>query len=422
MGDALLQQPRVALFVPPYRVGRAMGGIGVRVWELAEVLARRVPVTIVAKGEVDLHADGVSAVPAKAWREALDACSAAVFYDLPDTRIMLAAHRAGKLVITDNGPPIEHLEFHRIRHAADPDAAHADLVARFRLQVAVSDHFIVRSEVARATLVASLALVGRLSYANYDRSARLEHLMSWIPIGFNRTSEARAERAPASLPIVDFVWSGGIWDFYDPVVLVEAVARLARAGKPVSIRFMYPPPAQQTLHEAAALEAAIRARELGSLIHLAQGSVAHDERDPIVKSARGSVLIAKDGIENYTAIRLRLRDSMLYRLPMVIDRHGATGDLVRALGIGVTVDGRDPDDVAAGLAAVRYDDALRGRLTANLELARTAFRIEPHADKLADFILRSEHAPDHGTERHARQISALLVEHPDLLEHPCYPY
>jgi hypothetical protein len=413
----------VAIVVPPYRVDSGMGGIGLRVWELAQALGPRLPVTIIARGPSDLSAPHVRCVTAceASWPEVLESCSAAIFYDLPDTRMMLRAHRAGKLVISDNAVPIEHLHYHGIRSAAAPDEVYADLVRRFHLQVLLSDHFLVRSEVARSTLIAALSLVGRQGYLHFDRSPRLEHLLTWLPIGFNQTSALHAERSLALLPPVDFVWSGGLWDYYDPVVVARAVARLAHAGNSVTVRFMYMPPSDQILAEGARLTTAVQELGIGHLVHLHREPLPHYQRDGVVKSARAAVCIGKRGIENQTAVRLRLRDSFLYGLPIVVDRHGATGDLVRKLGIGITVDSEDVADVARGLAALKDPQRYRP-LVENLVRLRPEVMMEPGVARLAAFIEGSLRAPDVGTDRHCRRIADLLARHPELESSPRYPF
>ena len=213
----------VAFVVPPYTVSSNMSGVGLRVWELAQVLSTCMPVTVVAKEVSDLQCPNVRFVSADetSWRRVVDDCSAAIFYDMPDTRIMLMAHRAGKLVISENTVPIEHLDYHAMRHGKDPDDNYQDLIARYKLQLLLSDHFLARSSVARSTLIAGLCQAGRLRYGHFELSRSLDHLISCLPVGFNRRSLAHAEAAPISLPSVEFVWSGGIWDYYDPVALIR---------------------------------------------------------------------------------------------------------------------------------------------------------------------------------------------------------
>jgi hypothetical protein len=414
----------VAIVVPAYRVDSHMAGIGVRAWELAQVMAQYMPVTIVAKYHSDFACAGVTFLAADddTWPDKVRQCSAALFYDLPDTSIMLELQRAGNLIITDNAVTIEHLEYDHIRNSKDPDATYQELIARFRLQLLISDHFIVRSQVARSTLCAGLSLVGRLSYVNYDRSPSLDHLISYIPIGFNRLSDKHATAVSASLPPIDFVWNGGIWDFYDPVVFAQALAILDRAGTPVTARFMYLPPADQLLREGLKLAQAVRELEIEHLVQFHSESLGHYQRDGVVKSAAATICIGKKGIENFTSIRLRVRDSFLYRLPLIIDNHGATGSLVNELGIGLACNAENANDLAGCLARLRFDRSCYEQLLKNIESVRPEFEIDRYVPKLVEVIKNGRRAPDIGTKRHNSLLSDLLSNNPFLQRSPDYPF
>ena len=419
-----MQAMSLAIVVPAYQVDSQMAGIGVRAWELAQVVARKMPVTIVARRHSDLSCENVTFLEAgdASWLDRVKQCSAALFYDMPDTRIMLQLHRAGVLLISDNAATIEHLEYSSIRDSGNPDAIYEELIARFKLQLLISDHFIVRSQVALSTLCVQLSLVGRLSYINYNRSASLDHLISYIPIGFNRLSDNHASATSPSLAKIDLVWNGGIWDFYDPVMFAHALALLDRAGTPVTARFMYMPPANQLLREGARLVQAVRELRLEHLVHFHEDRLDHYERDAVVKSARAAVCIGKKGIENFTSIRLRTRDCFLYRLPIIVDNHGATASLVTELGIGVACNTDSADELAAGIAKLCCDESFYKQVLRNLDRVRPQFEIDRYVPKLLEVIEQKRRAPDAGTSKHNELLAEMLTKHPFLEESPVYPF
>lgn len=414
----------LAIVVPAYRVDSQMAGIGVRAWELAQVVARKMPVTIVAKHISDLSCENVTFLEAAdaSWLERVKRCSAALFYDMPDTRIMLELHRAGVLLISDNAATIEHLEYSSIRDSENADAIYEELIARFKLQLLLSDHFIVRSQVALSTLCVQLSLVGRLSYLNYNRSSWLEHLISYIPIGFNRLSDEHASATAPSLGQIDLVWNGGIWDFYDPVIFARALALLDRAGTPVTARFMYMPPANQLLREGRKLAEAVRELRIEHLVQFHEEKLDHYDRDAVVKSARAAICIGKKGIENFTSIRLRTRDCFLYRLPIIVDHHGATAWLVTELGIGLACNTESADELAAGIAKLCFDEAFYKQLLQNLDEVRPQFEIERYVPNLVQVIEQRRPAPDIGSSKHNELLAELLGKHPFLEESPVYPF
>lgn len=418
-------RPNVVFFTPAYTVANVMGGVGVRVWELAQALAAFADVLIVARGPFDLAAAGVAFVDASdeaATRAALETARTVVVYDLPDTGELLRLFHDGVTIISEVGPPIEHLEYHAVRSAPDADAAYADLVARYELQVLLTDHFLVQSDVARATLITSLCHLGRLTRANYDASAPLDHLISALPLGFSRAAAARARQASPTLPPIDFTWSGGLWDYYDPIAVVRAVAHLKQRGRPVRVRFLYPPPPDQVLKEAAGLREAIAAFGVERFVELRENPPGHADRDGALLSTRALVCVAKPGIENATCVRLRLRDTLLYSLPLVSDACGATATEVRALGIGLAVDCRDPAELAAAMETVARDDTARRQMIDRLRSVRERFVLDDYVQPVLDVVRERRHASDRGKAAHARRLTEMLARHADLWKRPVYPW
>uniref|UniRef100_UPI002AD3DE04 hypothetical protein n=1 Tax=Frankia sp. Cr1 TaxID=3073931 RepID=UPI002AD3DE04 len=246
----------VVIFSGPYPVGEQMGGVGLRLWELAQTVAGAgVGVALVTPTGCDLTCPGVEAMvfAEERWPDLIDAADAVVTTDLPDSRLLLYAHAAGRLLVTENAVPIEHLGYDGVRRACDPDEAYADLRDRYLLQTWLSDHFLVRSPVERATTIAVLAAAGRLGYLHYITGPTLPDLISLLPVGFTDDAAARADRARVTVEETELVWSGGIWEYFDAGVLLHALVLLRDGGTTVRVRFCYPPPPGQRLGEASRL-------------------------------------------------------------------------------------------------------------------------------------------------------------------------
>lgn len=415
---------KVIFVASGYEVSNAMAGIGLRIWELAQVLASEFAITILTPTPSDLAFPGITFVTRDndTWQQVIEQSDAVVFYDMPDTSILLYAHRLGKQIVCENAPPFEHIEYRTIRYAEEPDDQYAYLVDAFKLQILLSDHFIVRSSVERAGVLAALALCGRLNYINYNVSATLDHLVSHIPVAFNRYSDAIAESAIPTLEPVDYVWNGGIWDYYDPTPVVRAIGKLATREVPLRIRFMYMPPHNQEIAEAQRLTTVIRELELDRHVALHDDFIPHQARDGVVRSSRAIICIGKPGIENHTCHRFRLRDVFLYRMPIIIDRHGASGDLVCQFGIGLTVDGQNIEELADAMQRLVVDRQLYERCVTQINMVRDMFTYENHVDGLMRFLRAGRRAPDIGTLNHHRAVTKLIHQRPTLEQPPIYPF
>lgn len=346
--------PRLLMDAGPYSLeATGITGIGLRIAELAETLAADFPVRVMVDDTHDcVRVDGAELVSTSDWPAVLVESDIVFFFDLPDIRRLAEAERHGVLIVSENAPPVEHLEYPSVLGAPDPAGAHRDLVAAFVRQLRVSHHFLCRSRVERTTLIASLCVAGRLTPADVQRSRTLAHLVSTVPIGFSAASAyAAADVAPQ--PLADVLWTGGLWSYFDPLLLVEAVARVRAAGTPLTAAFLYAPATGDSAEQVRRVADRVDALGLADAVLLCDKPIRHEERDAVIKGARALVCVARPGIENDTCVRLRARDSRLYGVPTVVDPYGPTATELTGDGLARVLTSATPDRLAGVLAGLR---------------------------------------------------------------------
>lgn len=404
---------RIAIFSGPYPVDDGLGGIGLRLWEIAQILGDAGHgVTIVAPRESEFAHPGVrvSVFANGSWRKVVDASDVVVTTDLPDTRVLLHAHHTGTRLVAENAPPIEHLHYARLREPGHGQALYRDLVARWRLQLLLADHLLVRSEAERAATLGALVTIGRMAGLHHHCDPARRQFLSLLPIGFTRHAARAAEAATPVGPPVDLLWNGGVWDYCEPGPVLGAMAAAKASGHPLTLRLMYPFAADATER----LRRQVRTLGLGEQVLWPTDPPLHRRRDNLMKTARVIVITGGRTAETATCHRLRLRDSGLYHLPVVVDHHGATADVVAALGIGAVVDPTDPRAMATALVdAVRASPTRAGYLAA-LHQHRGRFQLEAHVGGLLAFLDAGRRAADIGSAEHTNAVEELIRSHPDL--------
>ncbi|MFB8236281.1 hypothetical protein ACFC58_06975 [Kitasatospora purpeofusca] len=394
----------VLIHAGPYPVDEKLGGIGIRLWESAQVLADAGHrVTIAAPRRSTFLHPGIT-ITTRPWENLLHQHRVLLTTDLPDTRLLLAAHAAGLLLVTENAPPIEHLHYDALA-GRDGQDLYADTVARWRLQLMLTDHFLVRSEAEHASTLGALVATGRLSAAHHRAGPALDHLISLVPIGHNRLSARAAAHAPAG-PGVDVVWSGGAWEYCHPAPLLPALAAARESGRTLTLRLLYEP--------GDGFRARVRTLGLEDQVLLPEGPLAHRDRDRILKGARCLAITGARTAENRTCHRLRLRDAALYRLPVVVDPHGATGDAVAALRIGAVADPNDVEALAGALVAAVTDGPARTGHLAALDAAAPRFDLDRHLQPLLERLTDPFPAPDREDAGHRAAVARLLADTPAL--------
>ncbi|MFF2960241.1 hypothetical protein ACFVT1_15335 [Streptomyces sp. NPDC057963] len=332
----------------------SIAGMGQRLAEITQVLSSRFDVRVITPSDTDnVYLGEAETVAAGEDAErAVSTAQAVMFFDTPDRdRIELAASQR-KLIIGECRAPIEHMDFPSLLADGDATGRHQRFVATYHRQLQVTHHFICRSQGERAALLSTLCALGRIRPADVARSRTLSHMISTVPIGFTENS---LEVADAAVPhhMADFLWTGGIWALYEPLMLVEAVHILRERGVNASAAFLYAIPIEDTRSTIGEIRKRIDDLGLADRVLMNTTPLPLSERDRYVKAAQAYVCVAKPGAENETAVRLRLRDTWLHGIPTIIDPFGLSGDLVAREGLGIVLDQPDAHSLADAMQQVK---------------------------------------------------------------------
>ena len=127
------RSPRLLMDAGSYSLsGSGITGIGLRIAELAQTLAAEFPVRVLVDDVADCVPVGAARlVPAQDWPRVLDESDVVFFYDLPVRQRLEDAVRRGLVIVSENAPPLEHMEYPSVLGASDPVDVHRRMVAGF---------------------------------------------------------------------------------------------------------------------------------------------------------------------------------------------------------------------------------------------------------------------------------------------------
>lgn len=356
-------------------VGQMMAGPGIRYWELACALAAHAHVTLVAPQPIDLVAPGVttgsyqwgnpaSLQPHLAQHDVILANGFAVA-----THPEVAQH-PGALIIDLYDPTLlENLELYRHQPAA-VRAQHAQTdVALLQRQLAVGDFFLCATERQRDLYIGAFMALGRITPEQVDRDPLLRHLIDVVPFGLPAHPSTRSGPGPRSLfpaighddPLI--LWSGGLWDWMDPLSLIRAMPRVVAQVPNARLVFMagsHPGLAGAMRTPQAARDLAAELGLLDQHIFFYATWVPYAERANFLLDATVVVSLHRHHLETaYAALRSRILDHLWVGLPSLLSDGDQAAQLTRQHGIGLVVPPEDEAAIADALVALLQDADLR---------------------------------------------------------------
>jgi glycosyltransferase involved in cell wall biosynthesis len=389
-------------------VRRAMGGAGIRNFELARALAGAgVEVTLAAKGGTDIgdlpfrvvdHDEAMlrslaaesRCVVGQGW--VLDAYpflrggSVPLVVDLYDPFVLEGLPE-------NSGSPLEaRWHDHRGR---------ARVLAE---QLRDGDFFLCASERQRDYWLGALSALDRVNPATYDEDSSLRSLIDVVAFGI--PDQAPQRRGPGLRGVVpgigagDYVllWGGGLWNWFDPLSLLRAVAVAAERVPNLRLYFMAAPHPNPAVGE---MDVAARTRVLAAELGLTGTHVFFNERWIDYQDRTGHLLDADvgvsthpDHVETQYAFRTRLLDCVWAGLPVICTRGDTLGDMIAARGMGVTV----PPESVEELAQAIVDLADPARRTA-ASTAIAAAAPEFHWSRVIEPLLRFCREPHLAADR-----------------------
>jgi glycosyltransferase involved in cell wall biosynthesis len=388
------------------RVGPRMAGPAIRAYELCRVLAREHDVVLACRHPPERPGEGFAlrhmGEGNEAMAELIDWCDVAVVFGFVLAEFPAIVEK-GKVVVADVYDPFT-LEVLVQRAGDGPEVArreHWGALRAMNLQLRHGDFFLVASERQRDLVIGMLAALNRVNPDTYGADPSLKQLVAVVPFGLPPEPPVapkpvlRGVHPAFGADDLILLWAGGIYEWFDPLTLIEGVARL---GAPdVKLFFMgtrHPnPEVPEMAMGSRAVACAERLGVLDRTVFFNDGWVPYDERVGYLLEADVGVSTHFRHVETAYAFRTRMLDYIWAGLPVLCTEGDALADLVASRDLGEVVPPEDPDAVAAAIERL-CDRERRESCAARLASLADAFRWDRVAEPLVRFCRSPRHAPD----------------------------
>jgi glycosyltransferase involved in cell wall biosynthesis len=243
---------------------------------------------------------------------------------------------------------IENLHYYESRGAEVFTHDHTTVVT----SLLRGDLFLCASEAQRLFWLGMLLATGRVNPAAFESDPTLESLIRIAPFGV----PPPRERPAANEPRVLF---GGIYDWYDPILAIDAIA-IARASLPqISLTFTKHPNPEITPQSKLA-EAIQHTKRRGFDFVKFEPWFEYDRRAEFFDRFSLALLTFSQSLETDLSMRTRVFDYLWGGLPIISSPAPGTDDLLKRYRCGVIVDEQAPKAFAAAvLQAFAQQNQLR---------------------------------------------------------------
>lgn len=415
--DPSVRRPHL-LIVSHDVVDVKMAGPGMRYLEMARALNNDLDVTLAIPSQSSLEIADLKMVRYRENRPAslqvlVENCDVVLVSGYMVDKFPFLANTRARLVVDLYDPfVLENLHY----YLNDPIEAQENLnekaIGITNHLALIGDFFICGNERQRDYWMGVLTSNGRTNPRNFIKDPTLRDLIDIVGIGFPSHEPRHRPFLRSIHPLVPpesriVLWGGGIWNWLDPITLVQAWPQVIEQHPEARLVFLgtrHPNPLVPR-HEMAEKTEKMAA-EIGekdrSILFFEW--LSYEERESLLCEADIGITLHPVHVETRYSLRTRVLDYLWAKLPVLITEGDITSEWVQQYGLGEVVPPYDVNSVARSLIAML--DKPKESWSSSFDPLRVSLRWSEVVKPLLQYCQEGTYAPD-------RQERGVLTETPD---------
>ncbi|WZL73642.1 glycosyltransferase [Clostridiaceae bacterium 35-E11] len=386
-------------------VGKKMAGPGIRYWEFAKQMSKNHNVTLAIPNDIDLDVQSYNFdVKKYCLSEPNNIVELAINSDvilihgfmLENIRILKEISK-NKILIVDIYDPfvIENLEIHRKKSFKQRNEIHNhDLKVQIE-QLKLGDYFICASEKQKDFWIGMLSSLNKINPEEYDLSSKLEKLVGLVPFGISdeeprKTRDAMKEKI-SNLKQDDkvLIWGGGVWNWFDPLTLIEAVHILSKERNDIKLFFMgvkHPNPAVPEMEMTnKAIELAEKLGLKDKYVFFNMDWVDYEDRQNFLLESHLGVSCHFNHLETRFSFRTRILDCLWARLPIIATEGDYFAEEIQKNSLGIVVEYENSRNLVDAIRKLSDDKKFYNECKKNIDQYRENYKWDIVTKPLNDF-------------------------------------
>jgi len=381
-------------------VGVKMSGLGIRNYNIARQLTKKLPtvqITLAVPNEPDLQNRPFGIVQYKSnWTKAKLILGSDViisqgfglvglfFYFSRRKKFLFDAYDPINMEWLETGKGSDIYE-KRIRFNRD----------YLNLEFLLADFIVCANGRQRDMWLGMLSSLDIIKKRDYDRDSSLRSLIDIVPLGVRQAMPIKTKKVlKGVVPGIAgrdkvLIWNGGIWNWFDPASLIEAIGEISKKRYDIKLYFLgtkHPNPKIQefrVLSEATAL-----AKKLGlfnKYVFFNFGWVDFEDSQNYLLESDIGVSTYYDNLETRFSHRSRILDLIWASLPIICTKGDYLSELVEKRRLGLSVPEKDVSAIAAAIERLVDNRKLYQNCRENLEKLRTEYSWEKVLSPVVNF-------------------------------------
>lgn len=380
-----------------------LAGPALRAMAISRVLSKRFDVTLISTSKCELPNElfELKYCDEKSLKSQVNSSDAVIFQGFTLSEFPWISD-SDALLVSDLYAPfqIEHLEDLSQYDSANNANESAQSISAINTQLRKADFFICASETQRIFWLGHLIAVGRISPELYKQDPTLKTLIDVVPFGIDQdfvtVTSGKVRNGSTGIKQDDFVlfWGGGIYNWFDPVTLVKAVANLSPKFPQLKLLFLAGSHPDKTIpassREREARQIATSLGVINSSVIFHEEWVPFEERADYLSEIDMGVVTHFDSLETTLSFRTRLLDCIWSATPMLSTSGDAISNLIKNHSLGLVVEPLNQSAIENAIISVLLDRSLLIEFSKNISEIQPSFYWDKVTQPLESYLTQTK--------------------------------
>lgn len=344
-----------------------MAGPAVRCWEFSKALCHHHKVVLAIPNETGLHSEDFRIVtydqPEYEILRGLVKDADAIVVQGSTLHLFPHLTAVPKPIVVDLYDPymLENIEIHSGKALNERLNFHGMDYITIIEQLNEGDFFVCASEKQRDFWIGMLMAIGRTNPLIYDEDKTMRKLIDVVPFGISssppRHTRSVLKGVHKSIKKDDKVilWGGGIWEWLDPIILIESIYDIVRQREDVKLFFMGTKHPNPSIPEMTMTARAINlSKKLGLYDQFIffNDWVPYEDRQNYLLEADVGISTHMNYIESRFSFRTRILDYIWAGIPIIATVGDSMSEIIERYNLGKLVDFQNRDQLTKAILEI----------------------------------------------------------------------